>query len=121
MSGGVVFPATFHPGTADAALATVVQLDGGQQRELEPMTLPPARHSYRLTGRVVFEDGRPARMSSSLYRMAARHGAKCPTPSRSMLRQVLLFVHEGLSYVVQASDWDEAQRKQVRGRVGRSS
>src|SRR6185295_19140593 len=55
----VVFAATFHPGTPDGTSATVVQLDGGQQRELEPMMLPPARRPYRLTGTVVFEDGRP--------------------------------------------------------------
>ena len=56
----VVFPKTFYPGTSDPALATVVQLDGAQHRELEPLTLPPARRPYRLTGTVVFDDGRPA-------------------------------------------------------------
>ena len=55
-----IFPTTFHPGTQDASGATIVQLEGGQERELEPMTPPRARHSHWLLGTVVFEDGTPA-------------------------------------------------------------
>jgi Carboxypeptidase regulatory-like domain len=38
-----VFPTTFHPGTNDIWLATVVQLKGGGRVELAPMTLPPPK------------------------------------------------------------------------------
>jgi hypothetical protein len=57
MDARVVFPTTFYPGTADPASATVVQLTGGQERELDPMLLPRSRTRYQLAGTVVFEDG----------------------------------------------------------------
>jgi hypothetical protein len=119
MNPDVVFPATFHPGTMDAALATVVQLDGGQQRELEPMTLPPARRSYRLAGTVVFEDGSPA---SGAIISLSDGGAKWRQVAVGIKPEsdgsFSFVVHHGLSYIATASYWDEAQRKQVGGTVG---
>ena len=119
MDAQVVFPPTYHPGTADAASATVVQLDGGQQRELEPMTLPPARRPYRLTGTVAFDDGRPA----SGVRVGLRDGI---TTWRAVADVIVTksdgtfsFVgHDGLSYIVQASYWDGVQSKGVSATVG---
>lgn len=119
MDAQVVFPATFHPGTTDAALATVVQLDGGQHRQLDPMTLPPARRPYRLTGTVVFDDGSPAsgafislRDGSATWRQVAV-GIKTDFDG-----SFSFVVHQGLSYIAQASYWDEAERMQVSGSVG---
>jgi hypothetical protein len=50
METELVFPPTFHPGTGDPAVATVVQLKGGEERELEPLVLPAPRPSHQLTG-----------------------------------------------------------------------
>ena len=119
MNADVIFPTTFHPGTMDATLATVVQLDGGQQRELEPMTLPPARRSYRLTGRVVFEDGSPA---PGAFISLADGGATWRQVAAGIKPEsdgtFSFVVHEGRSYLARASYWDEAQRKQIGGAVG---
>lgn len=119
MDAKVVFPTTFHPGTQDASLATVVELQGGQQRDLEPMTLPPARHAYQLVGTVVFEDGSPASGASislsdgiAKFRQVAGGIKIGPDGTFSFL------VHEGLSYIALASFWDESQRKQVTGSFG---
>ncbi len=119
MNAEVVFPTTFYPGTPDAAFATVVQLGGGQQRELEPITLPPARRSYRLAGTVVFPDASPAsgafislQDGTAPWRQVAV-GIKTESDGRFSF-----VVHEGLSYIAHASYWDEAQRKQVAGSVG---
>jgi hypothetical protein len=119
MDAKVVFPTTFHPGTADLARATVVQLEGGQQRDLKPMTLPPARPSYQLIGTVVFEDGRPAAGAFvSLSDGAAPHRQVAVGRRVGPDGAFSFDVHEGLGYVAQASYWDEAQRMQVRGRAG---
>ena len=119
MNPDVIFPATFHPGTMNAALATVVQLDGGQQRELETMSLPSARRSYRLTGTVVFDDGSPA---SGAFISLSDGGARWRQVAVGIKPEsdgtFSFVVHEGLSYIASASYWDEAQRKQVGGTVG---
>jgi hypothetical protein len=119
MNPEVVYPVTFHPGTKDAALATVVQLDGGQQQELEPMTLPPARRSYRLTGTVVFEDGNPA---PGAFISLSDGGARWRQVAVGIKPEAdgtfSFVVHEGLSYIATASYWDATQRKQIGGTVG---
>jgi hypothetical protein len=119
MDGQVVFPATFHPGTTDAALATVVQLDGGQHRQLDPMTLPPARRPYRLTGTVVFDDGSPASGAFISLRDGSEKWRQVAVGITTEFDGGFSFVvHQGLSYIAQASYWDEAERKQVSGTVG---
>ncbi len=114
----IVFPKTFHPGTPDAALATIVQLDGAQQRELEPLTLPPARRPYRLTGTVVFEDGRPASGEDVVLRDGSATRAQVGGGRTGLDGTFSILVHEGLSYVASAVYWDAAQRRQLRGTVG---
>jgi hypothetical protein len=118
ISPTVVFPTTFHPGTPDSTRATVVQLSGAEQFELEPMTLPLARQTHRLTGIVVFDDGTPAvdinvslQDGSSTWRQVG--GTR--TQSDGAFSMV---VHEGLSYTARASYWDEAKRTQLLGSVG---
>jgi Carboxypeptidase regulatory-like domain len=119
MNPDVVFPATLHPGTIDAALATVVQLDGGEQRELEPMTLPPARRPYRLTGTVVFADGSPASGAFiSLSDGSARWRQVAVGIKAEADGTFSFVVHQGLSYVATASYRDEAQQKSLGGTVG---
>lgn len=119
MDAKEVFPTTFHPGTQNASGATVVQLEGGQERQLEPMALPPARRSRWLVGTVVFENGTPAVGASisladgiTKYRQVA---VGIGTGHDGSFR---FLVHEGLSYIARASFWDEDQRKQVAGTVG---
>jgi hypothetical protein len=112
-----VFPTTFHPGTPDATAATVVELRGGEERELAPMTLPPARRAHRLVGTVVFEDGSPAvgafiSLSDGIatFRQVAVGIKTGPDGTFTFL------VHEGLSYIARA--WTDGERKQVSGTAG---
>jgi len=119
MDAKVVFPTTFYPGTADPAKATILQLEGGQARELDPMSLPQSRTPYQLTGTVVFEDGSPAAGAFisladgvATFRQVAVGIKTGPDGAFSFL------VHDGLSYIARASFWDEVQRKQVSGTVG---
>ena len=119
MDAKEVFPTTFHPGTQDASEATIVQLEGGAQRELAPMPLPPAKRSHRLAGTVAYEDGTPASgVFISLWdgitklRQVAVGTKTGPDGTFEFL------VHEGLSYIARASIWDESLRKQVAGTAG---
>jgi hypothetical protein len=119
MDAKEVFPTTFYPGTPDPSGATIVQLEGGQQRELGAMTLPPARRSHRLVGTAIFEDGTPASgavisLSDGIatFRQVAGGIKTGPDGTFEFL------VHEGLSYLARASFWNEDQRKQVAGTVG---
>ncbi len=119
MDAKEIFPTTFHPGIQDASGATIVQLEGGQERELEPMTLPPARRSHHLVGTVVFEDGTPASgafisLSDGIarFRQVAVGIKTGPDGTFDFL------VHEGLSYIARASFRNEGQRQKVAGTVG---
>lgn len=119
MNPTLVFPTTFHPGTPDASSATVIELRGGQQRDLEPMTLPAARPARQLVGTVVREDGSPVSGAyislsdgNSKWRQVASGMKTGPDGTFSLL------VHEGLSYIARAHFWDEDQRRQVRGSIG---
>ena len=117
--GAVAFPTTFYPGTPDAALAAIVQLDGGQQRELEPMTLPPARRTLQLSGTVMFEDARPASGVFISLQDGAAFWRQVATGIKTAADGTFSFVvHEGLSYIAHASYWDETERKAISGRVG---
>ncbi len=119
MDARIVFPTTFYPGTADPASATIVQLEGGQERELDPMPLPPPRTPHQLTGTVVFEDGSPAGGAFvSLSDGVATFSQVAVGIKTESSGTFSFFVHDGLSYIARASFWDEAQRKQIRGTVG---
>ena len=119
MDAEVVFPTTFHPGTADVTFATVVQLDGGQQRELEPFAVPPARRTFRLTGTVAFADARPASgVSVSLSDGVASWRQVAVGIKTGSDGTFSFAVHDGLSYIARASYWDETQRKQIGATVG---
>ena len=119
MDADVIFPTTLHPGTPDAAVATVIQIDGGQHRDLEPIVLPPARRTYRLTGVVAFQDGTPA---SGAFISLVDGTATWRQVAAAIKTQVdgtfAFLVHEGLGYVARATYWDEAQRNQITGTVG---
>ena len=119
MDPGTTFPTTFHPGTPDPALATIVHLEGGYQLDLDPMTLPLARRSFQLTGTVFFADGRPAPLARiSLQDGTATWRQVAMGTNTTMDGAFTFVVHEGLSYNVSASYWDEAERRQVRATVG---
>ena len=113
------FPATFHPGTPDASLATVVELEGGDQIQLDPMTLPRPRRPFRLTGTVEFADGRPAAGVFVALRDGAATWRQVAVGIRTNADGGFSFaVHDGLSYIISASYWDEAQRKGSGGNLG---
>ena len=119
MDADVVFPTTFHPGTSEAGSPTIIELKGGERRELEPLTLPAPRRSHRLTGTVVFEDGRPAAGAFISLRDGREPWRQVAVGIKTGDDGSFAFVvHEGLSYIASASYWDEATRKQGAGRVG---
>jgi hypothetical protein len=119
MDPRVVFPTTFHPGTTSPALATIVQLEGGQHRDLEPMMLPSPRRSFRLTGTVVREDGSPAPGVFISLRDGVEKWRQVAVGSKTEFDGSFSFVvYEGLSYVASASYWDGEQRKSFGGSVG---
>jgi len=114
MDPKVVFPPTFHPGTPNHSLATIVQLEGGQHRDLEPMTLPQGRRSQRLTGTVVYEDGRPAAGVFISLRDGIEKWRQVAVGTKTRLDGTFSFtVYEGLSYIASASQWDEENRRQI--------
>lgn len=116
---GVIFPATFHPGTSEAALATQVRIVGAQHQQLEPMTLPPARRQYRLSGLVLFADGTPAGGASISLQDGLRPYLQVAWGTRTDAGGMFSFlVHEGLSYVVLATYWDDIHRQQLQSRMG---
>ena len=116
----IVYPATFYPGTADLTMATIIQLDGGQHRDLEAMTLPAARRPFQLTGIVVHEDGRPEPGAFISLRDGIERFRQVAGGIQTKADGSFSFVvHEGLSYTADAIYWDEAQRKQFIGSTGR--
>ena len=118
MDPKIVFPSTYHPGTADPAAATIVDPAEGL-RELVPMTIPAARRERRLTGIVLFADGRPASGAFiSLSDGSARWRQVAVGIKTADDGTFSFVVHEGLDYIASASYWDEIERKQVRGSVG---
>jgi 5-hydroxyisourate hydrolase-like protein (transthyretin family) len=99
----VAFPATYHPGTPDAMRATIIEWKGGERHDLEPMTLPPARRAYQLTGLVTLEDGTPAAGVSVALGDANRKWLDAALPVETDSTGTFSFlVHEGLSYLVSA-------------------
>jgi hypothetical protein len=116
--GDVVFPRVFHPGTTDATSATVVRIDGGQQQSLEPMTLPAPRRTYRLTGTLVFEDGRPASRAIVSLWDGLERWRQVAAGIDSDDGTFSFVVHEGLSYSARAQYWDETQRASFSGTAG---
>ena len=99
-----VFPTTYHPGTQDPFRATIVELRGGELHDLEPMTLPPARRPYQLTGIVTLADGTPAAGVSVVLLDPTRKWLDVAPPVETDSRGAFSFpVHEGLSYIVSAS------------------
>ena len=118
MDPKIVFPPTYHPGTADPDAATIVELGEGL-RDLPPMTIPPARAERRLTGVVLFTDGGPAPGAFvSLLDGTAGWRRQVAGAIKTADDGTFSFVvHEGLDYMASASYWDEVERKQVRGIV----
>ena len=115
----VLYPPTFHPGTADPESATVVGLAAGQHFDLESMTLLPPKRPFRLTGTVVFADGTAASGAvislwdgRALWRQVA---AGITTEADGTFSFV---VHDGLSYVANASHSNDSTGKRFGARVG---
>ena len=102
MSEEPVFPTTYYPGTADPAVAAVIQLGASQRLALEPMPLPAARRERRLRGTVVFENGRPAPGAIvALWDPAT--GRQVAGGATTLADGSFAFtVHDGLEYVARA-------------------
>jgi hypothetical protein len=98
-----VFGATYHPGTADALRATIVDVRGGEAHDLIPLTLPPPRRAHRLTGTVKFEDGTPAAGATVMLGDPVKKWIDLAEPVEIDASGAFSFVvHEGLSYIVTA-------------------
>lgn len=117
----LMFPPTFHPGTGNAASATIVRLKDGEHRTLEPIALPASRRVRQLTGTVVFPDGTPVPKVDVLV-LDSNQPWRPVTYARIVTASDGTFsmtVHDGLSYVVVAAYWnDRSQRRQEVARVG---
>jgi hypothetical protein len=101
--GGQVFGATYHPGTSEALRATIVDIRGGEGRDLAPLMLPPPRRAHRLTGIVTFEDGAPAAGATVMLGDPVKPWIDLAEPVEIDATGTFSFVvHEGLSYVVSA-------------------
>ena len=119
MDPKVVFPSTFYPGTANPGMATVINVDGGERQALDPLTLPSARRSFRLTGTVRHGDGSPAGGVSIFLSDGVEKWRQVAVGTKTEFDGAFSFVvYEGLSYVARASYWDEAQQKQIAGQLG---
>jgi hypothetical protein len=57
-SKGLPYETTYSPGTTDRALAGVITVQGGQHVDHLTMRLAPRLHEYRISGKVVWPDGR---------------------------------------------------------------
>jgi hypothetical protein len=99
----VVSPTRFHPAATQPADALPFEVIAGEHLELVPMVIPTPPPSYRITGVVTFEDGKPAPgVMVSLADGNARWkqvAADVPADANGTFS---FLVHEGLSYVVSA-------------------
>ena len=103
----VAFPVTYHPGTPNPLYATVIEMRGGERRDLAPMTLVPALRKHQLKGTVRFEDGTPAAGARVVLGDSRRTGHALDAPVETDSSGTFSFlVHEGLSYVVSATYGD---------------
>jgi hypothetical protein len=105
----ILYPRTFHPGTAIASEATIVTIgEGNHQPLVDPLRLPPPRTSRETVGRVIWPDGRPVSGAGvSLQDGTAswqQLGGAIKTDSDGRFSFV---VHDGLSYLIHA--WYGAQ------------
>ena len=115
-----VFPLTFYPGERAPGSAFVVEVpDGGRHIELEPMIVPPARQQHRITGFVVFEDGRSAPGSYvTLWDATAKWKQVARGVKVEFDGTFSFLAHEGLSYIVRASYRDEGTQSDFSGSAG---
>lgn len=103
MDPTLVHPRTFYPGTGDRGSAIVIDLSGGDRRELAAMSLPASRRQSRLTGRVRFADGRPASGSIVSLSDAVDTFRQVATAQVTGADGEFTFiVHEGLEYSARA-------------------
>lgn len=113
----LVLPSRYFPGTTDRAAALVVELGGGEQRDLGAMTIPPARAPVRLTGSVV---GDATVWGARVY-VSLRDGQawwREVGSARTVMDGVFdLQAHEGLTYIVSASYFDTERQRQTEVRT----
>jgi hypothetical protein len=121
MESEIVYPRTFHPGTANSSEATTITVGEGTRQELQPMKLPPPRRSLELRGTVTSADGLPvpgAFVSLSDGEASWRQVAMGIQTGAD--GQFTFRVHDGLSYIARASYNipDDPQHRQLGGTAG---
>jgi hypothetical protein len=100
---GFVSPTRFHPDATEPANALPFEVIAGEHLELARMVIPLPPPSYRITGVVTFEDGKPAPgVTVSLADGNARWKEVAGEVQTDANGTFSFLVHEGLSYVVSA-------------------
>ena len=98
-----VSPTRFHPDATEPANALPFEVIAGEHLELARMVIPLPPPSYRITGVVTFEDGKPAQgVTVSLADGNARWKEVAGEVQTDANGTFSFLVHEGLSYVVSA-------------------
>ncbi len=99
----VVSSTRFHPDATEPANALPFEVIAGEHLELARMVIPPPPPSYRITGVVTFEDGKPAQgVAVSLADGNARWKEVAGEVQSDANGTFSFLVHEGLRYVVSA-------------------
>ena len=116
----IVSPTMYHPGTFDAASATVFEVPAGEHVRLDAMTLPRMPPSYRIRGTASFADGKPAAGAFvALFDGDGRWKQVSDVVETDSSGGFWLPVHEGLSYLASAwyRDPGAPQRTRAAGSV----
>ena len=100
---GEVHPRTFYPGSADPAQAKVITIGEGTHVELDPLRLPTSLERRRISGVVVWPDGRPVPSASiALWDGEASWRQVASGIDTDAEGRFSYTVYEGLSYIARA-------------------
>jgi protocatechuate 3,4-dioxygenase beta subunit len=119
VNSDIVFPTVFHPAASDPRNAAVLELGEGDRIENMRIVVPPAPRSYRITGRVLFQDGKPA--GNATVSLTDGHGrwSRVAEDVQTGADGTFSFVvHDGLTYLAGARYAEPGtQRTQAAGSV----
>ncbi len=94
------FPKTFYPGTPDISRAAVLIVkEADMVRDLD-FQLPPTMKEQKVTGRVVFPDGKPAANAMVIVKEGDVNDPGNTASDKE--GKVTLYLYEGLTYKVKA-------------------
>ena len=94
------YPATWYPGTADAAKAREIEIAPGTRVQLEPWVVPDKLSRLELTGTVVWPDGTPVGDASVVLRVGSNQASELVRTDAAGAFRVRAF--DRMTYKVQA-------------------